>query len=453
MSTVITVVSFILVLGVLVFFHELGHYLAARRAGIVVEEFGMGYPPRIAKLFRYDGTDFTLNLLPLGGFARMKGEDAGDMTPGAFNAASRGGRAFTLFAGPLMNLVLAIILFAASFMFGGSEVLLAYPRLVDQPSATATALGLQPGDVLLRAGASDTFVNAVAGDPISTTWKPAAAGPVALTVLRGGASVTLPAVDSAQVEAFLKNTSDYVGVMTTRIEQTAPDSPAEQAGLQSGDLVYEVNDTVITLATPLSDIVAQQQGKALTLRVLRDEALVATQMTPRVNPPAGEGALGVQIGPMSTWATMPFVQSVWQGVVSTFSYIGLVLQLPARLIMGQMSADAAQLSGPVGIAREVGGAVNSSINYGVLWPILRLSAVLSAALAITNLLPLPALDGGRLLFILIEWIRRGRRVSPEREGMVHMIGFVLLLSLMLFITVRDIAAPHATIDWGMILGQ
>ena len=110
MSTLITVISFVLVLGVLVFFHELGHYLAARRSGIVVEEFGMGYRPRIAKLFRYDGTDFTLNLLPLGGFARMKGEDAGDMTSGAFNAASMRGRAFTLLAGPLMNLVLAILL-------------------------------------------------------------------------------------------------------------------------------------------------------------------------------------------------------------------------------------------------------------------------------------------------------------------------------------------------------
>jgi regulator of sigma E protease len=452
MSTLITVISFVLVLGVLVFFHELGHYLAARRSGIVVEEFGMGYPPRIAKLFRYDGTDFTLNLLPLGGFARMKGEDAGDMTSGAFNAASMRGRAFTLLAGPLMNLVLAIILFAASFMVGGSEVLLAYPQLVDQPSTTATAIGLQPGDILLQAGGSEAFVNAVATDPIRTTWSAPSAGSVDLTVLRNGASTTLPAVDSAQVQSFLENTSDYVGVMTTRIEQTAPASPAEQAGLQSGDLVYEVNDTVITLETQLGDVVQQQNGAEMTLTVLRDEALVATQMTPRVNPPAGQGALGVQIGAMSTFAPMPFFQSIWQGVVNTFSYIGLVLELPVKLIMGQMSAEAAQLSGPVGIAREVGGAVNSSISYGVLWPILRLSAVLSAALAITNLLPLPALDGGRLLFILIEWIR-GKRVSPEREGMVHMIGFMLLLSLMVIITFRDIAAPHATIDWGMILGQ
>ncbi|MCB0143294.1 MAG: site-2 protease family protein, partial [Caldilineaceae bacterium] len=92
----VTIVSFVLVLGVLVFFHELGHYWVARRNGIVVEEFGMGYPPRLVKLFTYDGTDFTINLIPFGGFARMKGEDAGDMSPGSFNGAGKGARAATL---------------------------------------------------------------------------------------------------------------------------------------------------------------------------------------------------------------------------------------------------------------------------------------------------------------------------------------------------------------------
>jgi regulator of sigma E protease len=143
---------------------------------------------------------------------------------------------------------------------------------------------------------------------------------------------------------------------------------------------------------------------------------------------------------------------MWQGVTDTFRYIGLVLRQPVQLILGTAAPGAAQVSGPVGIAREVGGAVNSSIDYGVFWPILRLSAVLSAALAITNLLPLPALDGGRLLFIAIE-VLRGKRVNPEREGMVHVVGFMLLLSLMVLITVRDIASPHQTIDWSLILGQ
>ncbi len=228
-----------------------------------------------------------------------------------------------------MNLILAIILFAASFMVGGSEMLLAYPQVIDQPSTAATALGLRAGDILLSAGGADTLVNASADEAIRTTWEPKVSSPVELAVLRDGATTTLPAVDAALVTSFLKNTSDYVGVMTTRIEQTAPESPAEQAGLVSGDLVYKVDSTVLTLDTQLSDAVQQQLGKVLTLSVLRDGSLVAAQMTPRADPPAGQGALGVQIGPMSAYADMPLLQSVTQGIKSTFSYIGMVLALPA----------------------------------------------------------------------------------------------------------------------------
>ena len=146
---VLTIISFVIVLGILVFFHELGHYWVARRNGIIVEEFGFGYPPRIAKLFTYDGTDFTLNALPLGGFARMKGEDAGDMSPGSFNGASIGARAATLVAGPMMNFMLAIVLFAASFMFGFPAAA-AHPQVGCRCARFAGAqLGLQEGDILI----------------------------------------------------------------------------------------------------------------------------------------------------------------------------------------------------------------------------------------------------------------------------------------------------------------
>lgn len=159
---VLTIVSFIIVLGVLVFFHELGHYWMARRSGIVVEEFGMGYPPRLAKLFTYDGTDFTLNALPLGGFARMKGEDAGDMSPGSFNAASIGGRAATLVAGPFMNALLAVILFAASFA-AGFPAPAGHPQLTAvAPGSAWAALGLQQGDILLTYN----------GEPVQVSLQP-----------------------------------------------------------------------------------------------------------------------------------------------------------------------------------------------------------------------------------------------------------------------------------------
>lgn len=451
MEFLITIVSFFLVLGVLVFFHELGHYWVARRSGIVVEEFGMGYPPRAAKLFTYDGTDFTLNWLPFGGFARMKGEDASDMSPGSFNAASRTGRALTLLAGPAMNFLLAIVLFAASFMVGGAEMVMAHPQAVDTAATANATIGVQPNDVLLEANGLPVEVNALLEESPRTTLAPGADA-LTLTVLRDGARVELPGVSGEALTAWLNNAANYVPTMTTRIEATAPDSPAEEAGLQSGDLVYAAGGQVITPEVQLGDIVGNYLGSPMTLDLLRDGELVSATMTPRANPPEGQGALGVQIGIVSEFADMPFGKAIVQGFKSTWQYVTLVLELPVRLLQGTIDPAAAQVSGPVGIAREVGGAMTSSIDYGVFWPILRLSAVISAALAITNLLPLPALDGGRLLFIAIEAIR-GRRVSPQREGMVHMVGFMLLLSLMVFITVRDIAAPAQTIDWSLILGN
>jgi regulator of sigma E protease len=193
-------------------------------------------------------------------------------------------------------------------------------------------------------------------------------------------------------------------------------------------------------------------GEEISLTLLRGEEWVTVQVTPRVDPPEGQGSLGVQIGPASMLAKLPLLAALWEGVRSTGEYVMLVLQLPVLLLAGQIQPADAQLSGPVGIAQMVGGAVSATIDTGLWFPIWRLSAVLSAALAITNLLPLPALDGGRLLFILVETLR-GRRVNPEREGMIHMVGFMLLLGLLVLVTVRDITTAQQGIDWISILGQ
>lgn len=453
MSTLITVVSFIIVLGILVFIHEFGHYWVARRNGIVVQEFGMGYPPRLVKLFTYDGTDFTLNLIPFGGFARMKGEDAGDLSPGSFNAASRLGRAATLVAGPAMNAILAIFLFAFSFMAGfPAEV--AYPSVTDVATGSiAERVGLQKGDILLKAGDQPTQVSA---DPdfSYTVWHKESAGhaaPTALTVSRQEKLLALP-IDGQQTVDQILSTVAYTPILETQIARTAPNSPAAQAGLQAGDMLYKVNDTIITFDSPLSTIVKQKLGQEVTLTVLRNQQWQTFKLTPRQNPPPGEGALGVEIGAVTQLATLPFLSALNHGVAFAFQYVKVVLQMPIMLIRGQLAPADAQLSGPVGIAHLVGGAVTATIETGLWFPIWRLSGILSVALAITNLLPLPALDGGRLLFILIEALR-GRRINPEREGFVHMVGFMLLLGLLVYITVQDLRTTPVGIDWRTLLGQ
>src|SRR5690606_26245003 len=452
LAILITILSFSLVLGVLVFFHELGHYWVARRNGIVVEEFGMGYPPRVVKLFRYDGTDFTINLIPFGGFARMRGEDMGDMTPGSFNAASMGARAATLAAGPAMNALLAIVLFAASFMAGFAAVV-GHVQVTDVVGgSTAASVGVEPGDVLVSLGDAPVLISGSPGvDFDRILSKQAAPGTATtLSVMRDGAIIELPLAASLTTEELLADLS-VAPVLVTEVINVAPGSPAEAAGFEPGDLIYSVNDAVIGAASPLSEVINGHVGESITVDVLRGESWVSLTVTPRVDPPPGEGALGVQIGPASELATLPLLPALWQGVRSTAEYILLVLQLPVLLFAGQISPSEAQLTGPVGIAQMVGGAVNATIDTGYWFPIWRLSAVLSAALAITNLLPLPALDGGRLLFILFEAIR-GRRVNTEREGLIHMVGFMVLLGLLVLVTVRDITSAQQGIDWVSILG-
>jgi regulator of sigma E protease len=449
----VTILSFIIVLGVLVFFHELGHYWVARRNGIIVEEFGMGYPPRLVKLFRYNGTDFTINLIPFGGFARMKGEDAGDMSPGSFNAASRGARAATLLAGPAMNAILAILLFALSFI-AGFPAAAAYPQVVAVAAGTVgEQIGLQPGDVVIRVDGQAAYVSAIPDfhynvlHPGSQTDNETPS----VTVVRGATLVTLPLPGALTVDELLASVK-YTPMVDTQIIATAAGSPAQLAGLQPGDVVYGINGEIVNFAKPLNEIVRQNLGQEVTLQVLRGQTWREVRLTPRENPPEGEGALGVQIGPIPQLATLPVLSALREGVLSTLQYVVLVLQLPVMLIMGQLSPAEAQLTGPVGIAQMVGDAMTATIDTGLWFPIWRLSAVLSAALAITNLLPLPALDGGRLLFILIETLR-GRRVNPEREGLVHMVGFMLLIGLLVYITVQDIRTDQAGIDWRMLLGR
>ena len=445
----LTVISFVLVLGVLVFFHELGHYWVARRNGIVVEEFGIGYPPRALKLFRYDGTDFTLNWLPLGGFARMKGEDASDMSPGSFNAASRGARAATLIAGPIMNFVLAILFFAASAIAGT-------PASVGSPmfatvDPKAVALGLEAGDVLLTYNGAPVLVPLTDDASLHIPMATPADSTQGLTVLRNGAVIVLAAAARGDVDTALA-ASEITPVLMTQIEGVAEGSPAQLAGLTPGDLIYAVDDVVITPEVTLNMLVDERRGQELTLTLLRADEPVQISVTPRRDPPPGEGSLGVQIGSLNRMASMGLAPALWYGVVSTSDYALSVLSLPMMLIQGQISPAEAQISGPVGIAQMIGGAMSATIDSGFWFPILFLSAVLSAALAVMNLLPLPALDGGRLLFILIETVR-GRRVSPEREGMIHVVGFVVLLGLMLIITVRDLSSTPQTIDWARLMGQ
>ncbi len=350
----LTVVSFVLVMGVVVFVHELGHLLAAKRNRIVVEEFGFGYPPRLIKLFERDGTIYSINAIPFGGFARMRGED--DPTePGSFAAASRGARIVTLAAGAGMNFILAMVLFAV------------------------------------------------------------------LALMQGVPDTSRP------------------GVLVVALSEG---SPASAAGLLPNDRIVAADGQPILTQDDLREFTTARAGQPVVYEVMRSDAAGAEQrisltIVPRANPPANQGALGIQIGPVIRPAKV--WEAAWAGARGVGNIIYLTFAIPANLIREGRPISDAGFMGPVGIAATTGEVVRSALSIESVQPVIWFIAVLSTALGLTNLLPLPALDGGRLLFVLVEIIR-GRRVEPAREGMVHLIGFGLLLLLVGVLTVREISA-------------
>ncbi len=451
----LTIVSFFLLLGLLIFIHELGHYLVARRNGIEVEEFGVfGFPPRLIKLFTYDGTVFSLNAIPFGAFVRMKGEDKGDTSSGSFNAASGRGRVLTLLAGPTMNLLFAIF-FSIASVFSGFPAGAAHPRLNDVPPGTELmGAALEPNDTLIRLNGQPVYIDVVTGELLKPKRRTPAIVAEAGTVviLRGDILHTLqvPFATRTELERLLENVSPEASLLT-QITQIAPGSPADEAGLLPGDIFYAVNGEVVTAGKSLGEMVRAQLGEIVTVTLLRGDELYSRQVLARQEPPPGQGAMGVGISGVLMLVTLPFFRSIWLGIVGIADYIQAVISLPMLLISGQLSPQEAALSGPVGIAQLVGGAVNATAETGLWFPVWQLAAIISAGLAIANLLPIPALDGGRLLFIFIEKLR-GRRIAPEKEGVIHIVGFVLLLGLMVVITINDIRSGPQGIDWSHLLG-
>jgi regulator of sigma E protease len=351
---ILTLVSFFVVLSIMVFVHELGHFLAAKRAGVRVEEFGFGYPPRLFTIGRRGETLYTINAIPFGGFVRLAGEDNPNVPDGLANQPKRV-RAAILAAGPLMNFVLAVLCFILAFGLG---------------------------------------------------W---ASG------------------DGIRVTGVIENT------------------PAVAAGFQSGDVIIAVDGIPVQTTTQFVDYIGARAGQPVRVTVRRNHDTMDLYVTPEFNAEAGRAQIGLYLGPKLTWG-----EAILEGFIQTGQVIYLTLSVPILLLRGIIPLEAARPIGPVGIAQLASGAVRQSIAMDWWFPILQLMGVLSAAIGITNLLPLPALDGGRILFVIVEAIR-GKRIPPEQEGRIHFIGFMLLISLLVIITYIDIVNPLPSVDWSNML--
>jgi len=377
----LTIITFLIVLSVLVFAHELGHFLTARRFGVKAEEFGFGFPPRAFGIYKNyqgkwkfvwggkevadsPGTVYSINWLPLGGFVKIKGENGPSASSGLAEDEDKDSfafrpiwqRAVMLSAGVVMNIVLAAILISVGFMMG-------LPQALD-------------GSLDSGALVSDRKIQVV---------------------------------------------------------QVVKDSPAELAGLRLGDTILSIDGNEFANFEELQAYVNARIGKVLDYKIGRGAETLEEKITPVVMAETGKGGVGIAISETGI-VRYPWQLAIWQGVkttlILTWAIIVAFYELLKGLIMGQ--GVVADLSGPVGIATLTGQVARLGFIY-----LMQFTALLSINLAVINFFPFPALDGGRVLFLIIEKIK-GSPVKKEVEGAIHNIGFALLMVLVLVVTFRDI---------------
>jgi regulator of sigma E protease len=354
------------VFALLVLIHEFGHFIVAKWAGVRVEEFGIGFPPRLAGIKRGE-TLYSINWLPIGGFVRMPGENGettdenGNPDPGSFASKSAGKRAAVLLAGVTMNLILAVLLFTAAEAVGQVQ----FPNVVHSVvnGSPAQAAGIQAGDKILF-------------------------------------------VDGQKITYF----SDLQQATNTDVMNALTAQP--------------------NLKTVPIVLVIQHKGST-------QAQTITVQALAHPDPNKGQGYLGVDADENAAITIRPHIwEAPWLGVKDIGTTFSLTVQGIQDVVRGLIPVRQA-FSGPVGIV-NITGQVASNIPVLGWNPILFLAGFLSLNLAFFNILPIPALDGGRLLFIVIEVVRRGKRVSPEREGLVNLIGMACLLFLVFLVTLNDV---------------
>jgi len=355
----ITAIIFIIVLGVLVFVHEFGHFIFAKRAGMKVEEFGFGFPPRLWGIKKGE-TTYSINLIPFGGFVKILGESGEERdNPRSFSSKLAGSRLKVVIAGVTMNFFLAVVLLMATNFLG------------------------------LRIGLADDKTSAVARDK--------------------------------QIQ----------------IIEIIRDSPADQAGLKLLDEVTGVKVDglfkAIFSTEELQTFIRENAGQTVTLVIQRNDETLEKELVPRINPPAGQGALGVSLA-LTGVVSYPWYEAIWRGVYNTViltmnTVIGYFLLFKTLLFQGKLLAD---VSGPIGIATLTGQAARIGINY-----LMQFTAMISINLAVLNIIPFPALDGGRALLIIVEKLK-GSPINKKAEQLINAVGFALLISLMVYVTFKDI---------------
>ena len=419
----------LLILGVIVLIHELGHFLLAKANGVTVTEFSIGMGPRLASV-EHKGTRYSLKLLPIGGSCMMLGEDESIDDEGAFNKKGVWARFSVIFAGAFFNFILAYVL---SLIFVGNVG-------IDKPIVTGTVANsaaegaLQEGDE----------ITAIDGSPIHFSreisyffyFTPLSEKPVEVTYIRDGAKKT-STITPKWTESYMLGCSYARSATAAKMESIQEGYPLAEAGLQEGDVIVNINGTDIASGEAFAAYIDANPltGEELTISYVRNnENPVTVTVAPKLV--SSSYSIGVKYNPS-------FEKASAVDVVEYSFYevkLNIVNTLKSVLYLITGKAHLNEIAGPVGIVNYVDDIVTETKDYGIGITVLSLiefSIMISANLGVMNLLPFPALDGGRLVFILIEAIFR-KPVPKEKEAMVHMIGMALLMALMVFVLFNDI---------------
>jgi regulator of sigma E protease len=420
----------LVLLGVMIVIHELGHYWAAISVGIRVETFSIGFGPRLLG-WRRGETDFRLSAIPFGGYVRMLGEQPGDdnaADPASFQAKSRWQRAMVVLAGPLMNILLALCIMTGVYMREFPKQESIHSPVIGEviPNSPAAQAGLHAGDRVVEiAGVADPN-----WQDIQSKEALNAGHEVPVTVERDGKRLQFKVVPARTKEGV--GTAGWLLEADVLISQVDPKLGAAKAGLKPGDILISANGQQIRSMSRLQQVIQDSKGSPVSLVVSRNEKLLHILVIPENSKATdGQWRIGVLLGAKVKLVPLPLNQAFVEAVHYNISNATMIFEALRSIVQQKISPRT--LEGPIGIARLSGEAANQGPTV-----FFSLMAAVSLNLAIFNLLPIPILDGGSLLLLLIEMVIR-RDMSLQVKEAVFKVGFVFLMMVVVFVLYNDIS--------------
>ena len=417
----VTVLSFIFVLGVLVFIHEFGHFIVAKMVGIRVERFSLGFPPRMIGK-KVGDTDYCISWIPIGGYVKMSGmidesfdQDSIKGEPWEFMSKPVWQRFLVIFAGPLMNILLAVFIFAAITYFSGMSEAAGPTVGVGATDSYVANAGFENGDRIISIDGEAVESWSQVSDLIKEKEQISVA-------LKRNEDINTQLVAVAVFDSMRKTYPPVIG-------EVVANSPAAGIGLLGGDRITEVNGVPVATWDDLTTQIHQRPDEAITIGWSRDGEIFSNTVTPLGDAPDGKGRIGISL--MLVKHDVGLFPAIGAGFTYTVNLTKLVYDSMKMIFSGKESFKNA-FGGPIAIAKMAGDSARSGA--GTLFMFM---AFLSLNLGFLNLLPIPVLDGGHIVFLLIEGIIR-RPISTKVKLVVQQIGIALLLALMFFVIVNDI---------------